>query len=322
MGVSIPTEVRNGMIGLLVRDQQAGPVDDACLPILLGKEPNRRTIVAVTVDGSAEELIDACIGHQDRYPANMRIVDVGNSMRSMPGGTAAPAQNVIHGVADVQDLASIRSRVRELVTEPVPSGEVRTVYLDSLCALLNQVGAKATFNFIEDIRDLLNLSGSVGFVRAYQGDLSRYNFEVLSDLFDVMLVHGQGEESESWSAMSRRTAIDDVQTPTIDIRFKLLSDRRRRLLLHILSSADGPVKKTELASKLIDAAGINDDEEYEIMFKRIYTELVHINLPMLEDHNVISVDAVRGEVRLGEAAERLMPLLSQTVKGDLLEKRG
>lgn len=315
--------MRDGTIVLLVTDQQPGPVDDACLPILLGEEGERRSIVAITVDSSAEELIDACIGHQNGYPADVNIVDVGNIMRSKAAVGGVPAQNVIHGVDDVQDLKSIRTRVEEYLTEPVPDdGDTRTVYLDSLSALLDQVGGKPTFEFIEDVRDSIYLSGSVGFVRAYQGDLSRYTFDVLSGLFDAVLVHGQGEEQESWSVVSQRTDIDDVQAPTIDVRFKLLAKRRRRLLLHRLSSADGPVKTTELARDVIDAAGSKDDEDPEKAFKRAYTGLIHTSLPMLEEHDMVSIDAAREEVRLGEAAERLEPLLALTARGDLLGNPG
>ncbi len=255
----------------------------------------------------------------------MNVVDVGTGMRSVAAGRAAPtpSPNVIQSIGDARDLASIRARVEALVIEPVPPGERRFVYLDSATGLFEQAGLRAGLDFVAALRDLTRRTGAIAFVRADRQAHSRYTFDVLSSLVDVTLAHSLEEAVEAWSVPSGRTAIAEAEAeagataPRVDDRYGLLSARTRRLALHFLHAADGSMAMADLARAIADADPSGADGDPDTAFRRIYTGLVHVHLPVLEDHGVVSVDA-GDEIRLEEAAGRLEPLLALTARGDLL----
>lgn len=317
MGVTLPTRVNGGTLVLLLTDRRSGTVDEACVQLLSGDEASRRTVVAVTVDGSAEAFVDAWFEHASGKRTDLNVVDVGTNMRSVTAepDDATTSANVIRGVADVRDLDSVRTQLEQCLTEPVGPSQTGVVYLDSVTALLEQVGPRATFDFLADVRDLVEMTEFVAFVRAVHQAQRRYPIDVLRSLFDVTLTFGPDEGA--WSVRSQPTAIDDASGPGIDDLFKLLSVRRRRLVLHFLRAADGPMATAELATR-IAAAPTGGDEDDGREMERIHTGLVHVQLPMLEDYGVVSVEAGGDEIRLGPTAERLEPLLALTMRNDLL----
>jgi Flp pilus assembly protein TadB len=95
----------------------------------------------------------------------------------------------------------------------------------------------------------------------------------------------------------------DYQSLSQDMVFDLLSNSRRRFVLHYLKQADGPVRLSELAAEI--AAIENEvavDELTSQQRKRTYVSLYQTHIPKLQDAGAVSYDAETGMVELAEGA--------------------
>lgn len=98
-----------------------------------------------------------------------------------------------------------------------------------------------------------------------------------------------------------------------DVRFDILKNRRRRLVLRYLLDNEGPVTLGTLSEHV---AAIENDKGPEALNsrerKRAYVGLYQCHLPRMDDAGVIEYDQNRGTIALGEHAEELGPHLRDT----------
>ncbi|RDI72888.1 DUF7344 domain-containing protein [Halopelagius longus] len=97
---------------------------------------------------------------------------------------------------------------------------------------------------------------------------------------------------------------------TKDDIFSMLSNRRRRLVLHHLHRQSGTASVRELSQQV--AAWENGVPTEELTYKqrkRVYTSLHQTHLPKLDDTGVVVYDRDRGTVELTERASQLEPYL-------------
>jgi len=113
---------------------------------------------------------------------------------------------------------------------------------------------------------------------------------------------GQGEPSDATDA-GLRTG-DDVDPPSQDELFDVLSNRRRRYAVHALEREHGPVELGDVAEQVaaweydVDVEQVSYDER-----KRVYTALQQSHLPMMDDAGVVEFDKNRGTVEATPALE-------------------
>lgn len=103
-----------------------------------------------------------------------------------------------------------------------------------------------------------------------------------------------------------RSRSADAQSLSTDDAFDLLSNRRRRYLVHCLRKHDTPMSLADAADEI--AIRENDTRLAEIPaeeVKRVYTSLYHSHVPRLVDANVVEYSQERDAVALSENAERL-----------------
>ena len=95
----------------------------------------------------------------------------------------------------------------------------------------------------------------------------------------------------------------DYHTLSQDMVFDLLSNSRRRFVLHYLERADGPVRLSELAAEI---ATIENEVPLEELSsqqrKRTYVSLYQTHIPKLEDAGAVSYNAETGRVELAAGA--------------------
>lgn len=97
-----------------------------------------------------------------------------------------------------------------------------------------------------------------------------------------------------------------------DLVFDLLSNRRRRFVLHYLIREDRPVSIQELSRQLAmwefesEAEDLTDQQE-----KRIYVALYQTHLPKLEDAGVVEYDSDTGLVEIAPQARQLQTYLGE-----------
>jgi DNA-binding transcriptional ArsR family regulator len=108
--------------------------------------------------------------------------------------------------------------------------------------------------------------------------------------------------------------LNRVQTdggkPSLDTVFQILSNRRRRFVLHFLTEVDDSVGREELARRIAtweqnqDIGDVPSDE-----VARVTVSLDHSHLPRLEDSGIVSYDREEREVTTTAAIERFLPYL-------------
>jgi len=85
--------------------------------------------------------------------------------------------------------------------------------------------------------------------------------------------------------------------------FDLLSNSRRRFVLHHLKQADGPVRLSELAAEIAAIENeVSVDELTSQQRKRTYVALYQTHIPKLEDAGAVSYNAETGMVELASGA--------------------
>ncbi|MFW6320318.1 MAG: DUF7344 domain-containing protein [Halohasta sp.] len=88
--------------------------------------------------------------------------------------------------------------------------------------------------------------------------------------------------------------------------FDLLSNSRRRFVLHYLKQSDGPVRLSELAAQI---AAIENEVPVEELTsqqrKRTYVSLYQTHIPKLQDADAVTYDAETGLVRLASGASEI-----------------
>ena len=93
---------------------------------------------------------------------------------------------------------------------------------------------------------------------------------------------------------------------TLDERFEILKNERRRFVLEYLSSSEQTVALGELADQL---AAIENDTTVENITsserKRVYVALYQFHLPKMDRMDVINYDKNRGEVALTQKGRSL-----------------
>lgn len=97
-----------------------------------------------------------------------------------------------------------------------------------------------------------------------------------------------------------------AETFTIDERFEILKNNRRRVVLQYLQEADGTVKLSNLADHVTavenetDVNSITSSER-----KRVYVGLYQFHLPKMSKMGVIDYDQDRGDISLTERGANL-----------------
>lgn len=98
----------------------------------------------------------------------------------------------------------------------------------------------------------------------------------------------------------------DYHSLSQDMVFDLLSNSRRRFVLHYLERADGPVRLSELAAEI---AAIENETPVEELSsqqrKRTYVSLYQTHIPKLQDAGAVSYDAETGMVELASGANEI-----------------
>lgn len=113
-----------------------------------------------------------------------------------------------------------------------------------------------------------------------------------------------------------RTDRTETEMPRDQI-FEVLSNERRRYVLHYLKKQDG--NRVELRELVDQVAAWENDTSVEKLDsaerKCVYTALRQSHLPKLDDVGIVEYDNLRGEVVLTEAAREVQQYLEYVPRG-------
>jgi hypothetical protein len=123
--------------------------------------------------------------------------------------------------------------------------------------------------------------------------------------------------------MSATTAEKEEPSESEDVisydeSFDLLSNHRRRYVLHYLKQNGETVTLGDLAEQIAAwENGIDIDDLSYDQRKRVYTSLQQVHLPRMDDARVVEFDDREGSVEVGPAAEDLDFYLDVVEGGDI-----
>lgn len=101
-----------------------------------------------------------------------------------------------------------------------------------------------------------------------------------------------------------------IESVAADTALEILSNERRRHVLHCLLPDDSPMALADLAAEV--AAMENDTGTTDVSkedAKDVYVSLYHAAIPKLADADVVEYDQVQNTVTLTRNAAELRPLL-------------
>lgn len=109
-------------------------------------------------------------------------------------------------------------------------------------------------------------------------------------------------------------------SPSLDREtvFSILSNRRRRYVLHFLKARDGPVELRELSERI--AAWENDCRPEQVTSKerkRVYAALHQSHLPKMDRAGVVRYDPDRGTIELTDASSSFDVYLEVVPRSEL-----
>lgn len=117
---------------------------------------------------------------------------------------------------------------------------------------------------------------------------------------------GQKMETTKLRPLTERVESGTDEKLTKGTIFDILSNDRRRHVLHHLRQQERPVEMRELSRKV--AAWENEVSAEQISFdqrKRVYTALQQAHLPKMDDADIVDYDSRQGVVELSRNAEDL-----------------
>ncbi|WP_277539964.1 DUF7344 domain-containing protein [Haloarcula laminariae] len=115
-------------------------------------------------------------------------------------------------------------------------------------------------------------------------------------------ISGTGETPESAGVQSGQNRSELSR----DDAFEMLSNRRRRFILHYLQDEDAAATLSDLAEQVAawenetDIASISASER-----KTVYTSLQQFHLPKMDETGIVEFDQRAGEVHITDAAQDL-----------------
>jgi|GEM_PF-816895 len=310
------TVVGSGAIALLLDRSDADAGASAAVELLAGETPGAKNVLAVLCDRSSAGFLSDWRRRVDGVPNDVRILDVGQLMRSAASQRASAGADhaLVRSVERPVDLPALERTLREYLAEWDDSGVRTVVYLDSLSTLLQDAPLSTVVQFLDGTKEAIADHATAGYVRLSTTDPSDRSVRVLGPLFDAVLeldAAGDGWEPREPARRPVAPSGDRHRVPdvSLDEVFDVLSSRRRRQALYCLQRNDGPMATRELAEQI--AAGGHEavDGAASDLLKRVYTGLRHAHLPKLASLGIVSVDDDWHTVDLGDGIVAVEPYL-------------
>ncbi|WP_440005360.1 DUF7504 family protein [Halomicrococcus sp. SG-WS-1] len=275
------------------------------LDLLADREPAVRNLLAITYAATAEEFLARWHDSVGDRPANVGVVDVGETMRSTAASTVGgdPDRNVVRSIERPRDFDATTAAVEAYLDRFPPEGTV--LVCDSLTDLLDRVGLSAAISFVDDLVTSLAAANAVGYFVVDPDAHDDGTLAALDALFDAGV--GRTDDVTGWTTRS-----SDRDSVSIDVVFDVLSvERRRHALRHLFETADPDeaVDVSDLARAVARrTTGASKPTRNEQ--RREEVSLYQFHLPKLASAGFLDHDADAGRVTLRDRAQTVRPFLA------------
>lgn len=108
------------------------------------------------------------------------------------------------------------------------------------------------------------------------------------------------------SSEAGESPVPSVQSLDADRVFDLLSNQRRRFVIHCLQKYENPMALADMADKIAvweNDTGISNVSAEEV--KRVYISLYHTHVPKLADADIVEYSQDRDSVTMTDTADEI-----------------
>lgn len=195
-GTLIDNETADGLSGanstLLLSPSLAGDEEGACIDLLCPEEAASQNMLLVSYTKSPDAQLRRWRSHSDEQPANLGIVTVEDSTRSVAAQSGGDAGNFgpngpVETVSSPNDLTGLGIRITEYLTTWEENGHRTVVCFDSLTALLQYVELETAYEFLHIITGRMAAVDAFAHFHMDPGAHDEQTVESITSLMDAVV---------------------------------------------------------------------------------------------------------------------------------------
>jgi hypothetical protein len=127
-------------------------LDELCPTLLLAEEPEETDLLWVTYTSTPDACIRKWLRHADERPADLKVISVGDVMRSaaaaQSGGSRVPTRSAVDSLSNPADLTGLGIKISEQLQEWNDDGNRTVACYDSLTAALQYTDLQTLYKFL------------------------------------------------------------------------------------------------------------------------------------------------------------------------------
>lgn len=174
---------------LLTSDDFAA--EETCSSLLSLSDPAHSKLLAVTLDGSPDDRLDALRRHMGELPAETNVIAVGETTRSAATASTAtgpgPSPVSIDSVADPSDLTGLAMAIGSHLDAWSESTDTPVVCFHSLTSLLFHAEMERVFRFLHSTTGRLRDVGAMAHYHLDPQAFDESTINSFSALFDAVV---------------------------------------------------------------------------------------------------------------------------------------
>ncbi|WP_440009840.1 DUF7504 family protein [Halomicrococcus sp. SG-WS-1] len=183
----------DGSTNVLVHTPAIAADGDAnVLEFLMATPPDKTNILIISYVRSPDEWTQSWLDHAGEHPANLGIIQVGETTRSMASTQAssatAPTPDVLATVGNPSNLTELGITISEYLTDWDENPHETAVCFDSLTALLQYTDSVQTaFRFLHTLVGRVQTANARACYKITPGAHDRQTVATLRGLFDTVI---------------------------------------------------------------------------------------------------------------------------------------
>lgn len=203
-GKGVHGELAGASNTLVVASTSDSNVEDLCPELLTVGEPDRTNLLWVTYTSTPDDCLRRWLQHAGERPAEMKILSVGDVMRSAAaartGGGRMPTASVVDSLANPGDVTGLGIKISEQLQEWSRNDNQTVVCFDSLTTALQYVDLQTTYKFLHVLTGRFDTVDAIAHFHVDPDAHDDATVNTLKSLFDAVVEY---TDEGGWRVSSR-----------------------------------------------------------------------------------------------------------------------
>lgn len=171
--------------------------DELCPQLLLTDEPGQTNLLWVTYTSTPDACMRSWLSHAGEQPADVKVVSVGDTMRSaaavQSGSPQARPIPTVDSVSNPADLTSLGIKISEQLQEWSRDGNRTVACYDSLTTALQYGDLQTLYKFLHVLTGRFETVGTTAHFHLDPAAHDEATVNTLKSLFDAVVEQRDGE---------------------------------------------------------------------------------------------------------------------------------